>query len=72
MTKEGPARRLISLGITQGELAQRLSVTKGAVNKALDSGNSRYIALLDALVLLTPEQRNVWLKNPAKYSAGII
>jgi len=72
MTKEGPARRLSSLGITQGELAQRLSVTKGAVNKGLDSGNSRYLALLDALVLLTPEQRNVWLRNPAKYPGEII
>ena len=72
MTKEGPARRLSSLGNKLGELAQRLSVTKGAVNKGLDSCNSRYLALLDALVLLPPDQRNVWLKNPAKYPGEII
>jgi len=36
------------------------------------SANSRYLALVDALLFLKPEQPNVWLKNPAKYSAEII
>lgn len=34
MTKEGPARQLSSLGITQVELAERLGVTKAAVARA--------------------------------------
>ena len=63
MTKEGPARQLSSLGITQVELAERLGVTKAAVARGIHRGNSRYLALIDALVLLTPEQRNVWLKT---------
>ena len=71
MTKEGPAREFASLGITQVELAERLGVTKAAVARGIHTGNSRYLALLDALVLLTPEQRNVWLKNPVKYQYGL-
>ncbi len=71
MTKAGPARQLSSLGITQVELAERLGVTKAAVARGIHRGNSRYLALIDALVLLTPEQRNVWLKNPVKYQYGL-
>ena len=67
MTNAGPARQLSSLGITQVELAQRLGVTNAAVARGIHSGNSRYLALIDVLVLLTPEQRYVLLKNPAKY-----
>ena len=72
MTKAGPARQLSSLGITQVELAERLGVTKAAVARGIHRGNSRYLALIDALVLSTPEQRNVWLKNPAKYPGEFI
>ena len=66
MINAGSTARLNALGITQEQLAARLAVTRGAVVQALTKQNARYIALLDALELMSEEQRRAWLKEQVK------
>lgn len=63
MINAGSTARLNALGITQEQLAARLAVTRGAVVQALTKQNTRYIALLDALEIMSEEQRRAWLNN---------
>ena len=67
--KDQPSEQLIHSGGNPGRATR---ATLAGVAKGIHTGNSSYLALIDALVLLRPKQRNVRLKNPAKYSAGII
>ena len=66
MINAGSTARLNALGITQEQLAARLAVTRGAVVQALIKQNTRYIALLDALEIMSEEQRSAWLKEQVK------
>lgn len=66
MINAGSTARLNALGITQEQLAARLAVTRGAVVQALIKQNTRYIALLDALEIMSEEQRRAWLKEQVK------
>ena len=66
MINAGSTARLNALGITQEQLAARLAVTRGAVVQALIKQNTRYIALLDALEIMSEEQRSAWLKEQIK------
>lgn len=53
--------RLKATGLDQVELAKRLGVSVTAVKKGLWSANSRYTALVEALEIMTPEQRREWV-----------
>tara|TARA_B100001939_G_C16838654_1_gene572104 strand:- start:755 stop:955 length:201 start_codon:yes stop_codon:yes gene_type:complete len=66
MINAGSTARLNALGITQEQLAARLAVTRGSVVQALTKQNTRYIALLDALEIMSEEQRRAWLKEEVK------
>lgn len=58
--------RLRKLGITQAKFAARLGVSPQAVRHGFTETdtkplNKRYIAMLEALELMTPAQRKRWL-----------
>ena len=61
MKKSPASKRLKALKITNSALGRRLGVTQSSVSQALANENKRYIGLLDALEMLTPEQRKQWL-----------
>jgi hypothetical protein len=61
MKKSPASKRLKALKITNTALGRRLGVHNSTVSQALTSENQRYIGLLDALEMLTPEQRKQWL-----------
>jgi predicted transcriptional regulator len=64
MTRHDLTLRLQALGITAKQLAQRLGVTWRAVAKASANSSRNLTALIDALEIMTPEQRAAWLGDP--------
>lgn len=64
MTKHDLTLRLQALGITAKQLAERLGVTWRAVAKASANNSRNLTALIDALEIMTPEQRAAWLGDP--------
>ena len=63
MKKSPASKRLKALKITNSALGRRLGVTQSSVSQGLANENKRYIGLLDALEMLTPEQRKQWLEG---------
>lgn len=61
MVADGYTRKLSALGIRQAQFADRLGVSTINVRKMLSSENKRYTALIDALELMSDEQRRQWL-----------
>ena len=64
MTRHDLTMRLQALDITAKQLAQRLGVTWRAVAKACANSSRNLTALIDALEIMTPEQRAAWLGDP--------
>jgi len=64
MTRHDLTMRLQALDITAKQLAQRLGVTWRAVAKASANSSRNLTALIDALEIMTPEQRVAWLGDP--------
>lgn len=60
MTNAGATRRLANMKIKQKELAERLGVTTSSFQRALYSGNGRYLAIVDLLEIMSEAQRNVF------------
>lgn len=55
--------RLKSLGIKQVALARRLGVATNTVNRWVAADSAELAAWLDALEMLTPDQRAAWLSR---------
>lgn len=55
--------RLKSLGLTHTALAERLGVDRTTINRRVAADSPELAAWLDALEVLTPEERTAWLNN---------
>jgi len=64
------ADRLRAIGVRQKVLAERIGVTAQAVNDGLKADLPRYLALVDALEIMTPEQRQQWLAGIPEATDG--
>ncbi len=64
------ADRLRAVGVRQKVLAERIGVSAQAVNDGLKAGLPRYLALVDALEIMTPEQRQRWLTGTPETTDG--
>lgn len=64
------AERLRAIRVRQKVLAERIGVTAQAVNDGLKAGQPRYLAIVDALEIMTPEQRQAWLKGSPGPATG--
>ena len=56
-------KRLRDMGLTQQDLANLMAVTLGSVKYALPRSNAPYTTMIRALELMTPEQRERFLRG---------
>lgn len=63
MIKSTLAKRLKAMGITQRRLAEVAGYSTRAVNEALANEATMYRLLIEALEIMTPDQRRRWLDD---------